>query len=112
MRGLSARQARRCEILQFRNTGTALTVVSPHPTFTTLACMSFPARAAYLDLLETVLTVGMILAQVVQIADEGPAQVAHALSVYVNVVTFPNGKPAIGLPPRLLNSGGDEIGID
>jgi hypothetical protein len=54
-------------------------------------------RAPYLDLFKTILTVGMIFAHVIQLADAVPGQVAHALSVYVNLVTFSGFMLAFGM---------------
>ena len=45
-------------------------------------------RAIYLDLFKTVLTLGMIFAHVVQLADGTPGQIGHGLAQYFNLVTF------------------------
>lgn len=54
-------------------------------------------RAAFLDLFKTILTVGMIFAHVIQLADAMPGQVAHALSIYTNLITFSGFMFAFGM---------------
>jgi hypothetical protein len=61
------------------------------------------SRAAYLDLFKTVLTVGMIFAHVVQLADVAPGLIEHAFSVYINLITFSGFMLAFGPEPTFVS---------
>ena len=54
-------------------------------------------RSADLDLFKTILTIGMIFAHVVQLADFTPGRVEQDLSLYANLVTFSGFMLAFGL---------------
>ncbi len=55
------------------------------------------SRAVYLDLFKTVLTVGMVLAHVIQLIDRTPGRFEHGASIYLNFITFSGFMFAFGI---------------
>src|ERR1700688_177735 len=53
-------------------------------------------RAAYLDLIKTILAVGMIFAHSIQLVDGTPGPLEHLVSFYINLVTFSGLMSAFG----------------
>lgn len=68
-------------------------------------------RAAYLDLLKAILTVGMLFVHLVQLTDSTPAPLAILASLYLNLITFSGFMLAFGIGIGLSQGSPATLGL-